>query len=497
MNRSILCLILFISISLYPSFSFPWQEDLKKGIEEYRAENFEEAFDLLYKARHENRESSVIAFYLGLVYKQTGDHDKASLYFKEAIDLKPPVVEAFGELIEMYYALNKNQEALEYIAKAETLRIEPAKISFLKGLVFLKLNKNLDAIRAFESAKKEDVNVTQAADLQIALTYAKERKVSKALKSLRSVISINPNSELGQFARDYELAYLKSIEAYKATRLSASLSYIYDTNVTAKPSSDIGLPPSNEKDSGFMGYFSLNYTPFSETDFLFTAQYSASGTFYHKLTDFNSIAQSFMLSPGYNIERGSFTLPMTYGHNIVGGKGYMATLTVKPSFVYMLSQENFLSSYVGLSHRNMIQETFDPDEERDAKILSGGIGYMHSISEGKGILNLRYEYVIDNTKGANWKNKGSKFNVSLVSPLSERIDMLVSLEAYLQDYKNENTIFKVKRSDKSYNINAGASIQVIKGLFVNTQIAYTLAQSNIPLYDYKKTIFTMGIESRF
>ena len=46
---------------------------LERGIAEYKAENYEEAFALFQKAREEHPESSVAAFYLGLVYKKNGN----------------------------------------------------------------------------------------------------------------------------------------------------------------------------------------------------------------------------------------------------------------------------------------------------------------------------------------------------------------------------------------------------------------------------------------
>lgn len=492
-----LFIFLFLIFCILPIESHCYQDNLNRGIQEYRAENFEEAFDYFYKARQQNRDSSLIAFYLGLVYKQTGDYEKAIDYFQEAISLKPPVIEAFIEIIEMYYNIDKTKEALEYINKAEIQKIQPAKISFLKGLVLIKLNKNADAIKSFEKAKKEDITMSQPADFQIALAYAKDRKMGKAINSLRAVISTNPNSELGQFARDYEMAYLKSIESYKSTNMQTSLSFVYDTNVTAKPTSDIGLPASNEKDNALMGYFALNYNPYSDGELLFTAQYSASCTLYRRLSDYNSIAQTFLLSPGYSLEKGSLNFPLSYVHNLLGGKGYMATFSIKPTYIYILSPEQFLNTYIGLSYRNMLQQALDPDEERDSKLLNTGIGYSHAIAEGKGIFTVRYEYVIDNTKGKNWKNKGNKISAVLISPISEKTDMIISAEAFLQNYKNENTIFETKRSDKTYTFNAGLSRQIVPNLFANSQIALTNAQSNIALYEYKKLVFTIGLEYRF
>ncbi len=480
-----------------PSLLSAWQGDLQKGIEEYRAENFEEAFEYLYRARQQNRQSAVIAFYLGLAYKQTGDYAKAVEYFDDALRLKPPVVEAYGEIIEVLYSIDKTAEALQWIIKAESAKVEPSKIAFLKGLVYMKTNESSKAIEAFEKAKALDPAISQSADLQIAIAFSKQRKISLAIKSLKAVVATNPNSELAQFAREYEAVFSKSIEGYKALRLSAGVSFIYDTNVTARPSTDIGLPASNEKDGGIMGNFNINFNPFIEGDWLFSAQYALSATFYRKLSDYNSLSQTFSVVPGYSLKNGTFTLPMSYTHNLLKGEGYMAMVNAKPTLSYMLIPGHITSVHVGYSHRNMLQEALDPDEERDGNILSAGIGHMYPFSGGRGLLGLRYEYVRDNTKGANWKNRGNRFNISLITPIVERVDFTASAEAFLQDYRNENTIFSVKRKDKIYNINVGLAYEFLKGFYVNAQYAYTKAQSNIPLYDYKKNLFTVGLEYRF
>jgi tetratricopeptide (TPR) repeat protein len=493
--RVMVLFLVFIFIS--PTLVLAWEGDLKIGIEQYRAENFEEAFEYLYRARQQNRQSAVIAFYLGLAYKQTGDYEKAVEYFEDALRLKPPVVEAYGEIIEVLNGLDKIKEALQWISKAEAAKVEPSKIAFLKGLIFMKTSESSKAIEAFERAKALDPTTSQAADLQIAIAYSKQKKISLAIKSLKAVVATNPNTELAQFAREYEAVFSRSIEGYRAVRLSAGLSFVYDTNVTAKPSTDIGLPASNEKDSGIMGNFNVNFNPFIEGDWLFAAQYALSATFYRKLTAYNSLSQSFSVVPGYSLKNGTITMPISYSHNLLNGEGYMATVTAKPTLSYMLIPGHITSVYVAYSHRNMIQEALDPDEERDANLISAGIGHMYPFSDGRGLLGLRYEYVIDNTKGTNWKSRGSRFNISIISPIVDGLDFTAALDAYLQDYRNDNTIFLIKRSDKIYNINVGLAYEFIKGLYANAQFAYTKAQSNIALYDYKKNLFIVGLEYRF
>ncbi|MCX8027287.1 MAG: tetratricopeptide repeat protein [Thermodesulfovibrionales bacterium] len=496
MNIIILLFSMFILILSYNS-GYAWEEELKKGIENYRAENYEEAFEYLFQARQKNRSSSMVAFYLGLTFKQTGEYEKAAEYFQDAIELKPPVIEAYGELIEMLYSLDKTKEALDYISKAEALKIQPAKISFLKGLVYMKMNENEKAIASFDKAKKEDPSITQAVDLQIAIAYTRQRKTSLAMRSLKAVIEANPDSELGRFARDYEKAISRSIEGYKPVRLSIGVSYVYDTNVTAQPSTDVGLPPSDKKDSAITGNFGISFNPLTEGDLIFSAQYNISGTFYKKITDYNAIAQNISITPGYSLKNGSITLPISYAYNLLNEKGYMATLTVKPTLNYVLLPGQISYVFLSYANRNMIQKALDPDEERDSNLVSGGVGYMYPFAEGKGLLNLKYEYIMDNTKGVNWKNRGSKFNASLIAPIKEKIDVIFSVEAYLQNYKNENTIFGIKRKDDNYTINGGFSWEFVRNLYANGQIVYSKVKSNIPLYDYNKTVFMAGIEYRF
>src|SRR4030066_254800 len=61
---------------------------LSRGIEEYKDENFEEALEILKKARKEDPASSLAAFYLGLTYKQLMNYKEVSANFRDAVTLK-------------------------------------------------------------------------------------------------------------------------------------------------------------------------------------------------------------------------------------------------------------------------------------------------------------------------------------------------------------------------------------------------------------------------
>ena len=112
----VMVFLLLMPLGLSAADSF--EDLLKKGISEYKAENYEEAVELFKMARRKQPNSSIAAFYMGLVYKQTGNYGEAKMHYRDAVNLKPHVMDAYTELIEVLYNLNELKEAKEWIEKA-------------------------------------------------------------------------------------------------------------------------------------------------------------------------------------------------------------------------------------------------------------------------------------------------------------------------------------------------------------------------------------------
>jgi pentatricopeptide repeat protein len=148
---------------------------LERGIGQYKHENYEEALLTLKKAREEDPESSLAAYYLGLTYKQMQDYNEAIPHLKDAIVYTPKIQGALMELIDCCYQLNRLEEALRWIEEAESEGIRPSQVAFMKGLVLLKQDKDEDAIAAFKRAKEMDAAMSQASNYQIGLAYLKSK----------------------------------------------------------------------------------------------------------------------------------------------------------------------------------------------------------------------------------------------------------------------------------------------------------------------------------
>ncbi|HCL81774.1 MAG TPA: hypothetical protein DHW81_05995, partial [Nitrospiraceae bacterium] len=438
---------LFLVLTIFLGFTsnlYAADNLLEKGIREYKAENYEEALETFKKARQQQPESSIAAFYLGLTFKQIGNYKESANNYRDALTLTPRVNEAYAELIEMLYNLNELKEAKKWISDAEKEKILPAHIAFLKGLVLAKENNNEEAIAAFTKAKELNNTLAQAVDFQIAMIYAKERKLKDARNTLKALINIDPSSELASFAKEYETAIARAIEAHKNWRFGIGVTYQYDDNVVSKPTGIIGTAAvdeiSGKRDSAITNTFRVDYSPMLSGPWSLTAQYSILSTTYFHSYAYDVMAHSIAVIPGYNFQSGAVSLPVSYSHMWLNEQEYMHLTSVKPMLNLQVLPGHIGQFSLGYSKREMLKPGSDPDEDRDGNIYSAMIGYVYPFKEGRGIFSVKYEYSNDDTQGRNWDNKSDKIGATFLYPVMNKVNLSISGDMTLQYYKNIHTI---------------------------------------------------------
>ena len=476
--------------------------NLSRGIEEYKAENFEEALEILKKARKEDPASSLAAFYLGLTYKQLMNYREASANFRDAVKLKPPIKEAVVELIEVLYNLDNLQEAKEWLNVAERENIKPAQTAFLKGLILLKGNNNLEAIKAFEKSKEIDKTLTQAADFQIGIAYVKGKKLSEAREKFRAIAIVSPESDLAAFAREYEEVITKRLTLEKEWRFNVGLAYQYDDNVILKPELEIAGIPEGE-DWAAIATFSAGYAPKLSGPWTLNTQYSFYANRHRRIETNDIMSHTLTIAPGYNFENASLNLFLSYNYTWVNDQRYLNSISASPQINIALGGNHIGQLSFGYDKREFLW-TETPggvpilaEEDRDADVFNASAGWIYLFSKGKGFLNLRYEVSTENTDGVNWSHVGNRGSANIVVPILGNLKMNISGEIYLQNYRNVHTIFDIKRKDKIYTASGVLSYEFYKGASFLLQYAHIRDDSNIAIYDYKRNIYSAGIEYRF
>lgn len=471
---------------------------LEKGIIEYRSENFEEALALLLKAKEQQPDSSIAAFYLGLTHKQMGSYAEAVRSFKDAISLSPPVNDAYVELVDVLYNLNELKEAKSWVEKAEKAGVKLGQVAFLKGLILVKQGDNSEAVAAFKRAKEADPSLSQPADFQIAMAYAKQMRLKEAIDSLKAVIAIAPQSEIASFAGEYEKMLVRNLESYRPWKFSAGLSYQYDDNVVLKPSTAIpGIEITGEKDSAIITIFNAGYAPLPSGPLFINAQLSLASNEYFRNKSHNLLSGLIIAAPGYNFSNGAFTLPISYNYAWLQEKPYMTVISARPTVNFMIFENHIVQASAGYSKRQMIQPSLDPNEDRNGNIFSASAGYVYPFAGGKGMFNARYELSLDNTAGSNWTNTGNRISAGILLPLKDKLNLTLSGDAFVQYYANIHTVFQKNRKDMAYTGSAALTYAAFKGLNLNVQYNSGKTVSNVSVYEYNRNTYTAGIEFIF
>lgn len=503
-----------IIISLFFIFDFAEANNdlLKRGIDYYRSENYEEAINVLEDA-YKISPSTIISFYLGLCYKQVGELKKAKEFFVKSIEGKPKVKDAYIELAALLYEIDEIDDSKKWLKEAESLNIMPEKVAFINGLILLKEGKTEEARDYFTKAKSLDDNIKSAADFQISLSYISEKKISKAKQSLQALIETSPNTEIIDFAKNYLAAIDRIIKSQNKLGINFSIGYLYDDNVVSKPTETVGIGAvdniSSKRDDATVADFKISYKTLLSDSFYLSGSYGIYFRNYLDKNDYDMVINSFELTPGYVFKNSVVTFPLTYSHILLDDKAYMKLFYFRPGISLQIIPDNIVQFSLGYINRNLLKyiKDSDPDEDRDSDQFLISIGYIYSFKGGKGLFNTRYEYLYDDTDGKNWESDLHRISSGITYRLLDRLTFGLSGDYAWQNYKNIHTLSgvgvngfpsdKKKRMDRIYSIYWEMIYELSKSVSISFKHTRIRNSSIFPIYYYKRNISIVEMSYRF
>lgn len=485
--------ILFFGLASNQSFA---QDVLQKGISEYNAENYDESLQLFKEARQSLPDSSEAAYYLGLAYEQIGQTADAEGQFKDAVSMRPVEKRAYTNLVEILYRQNNSADAKLYVQQAEEDEAAPSDLAYMKGLVSLMQDRNIEAVDSFLKAKELDASLAQKADLYTGIAYAQEIRIEDARASFNAAVNVNPSSELADYAREYESSLADMEEQLKKWSFMVGAAIQYDDNVVAKPLLEIpGVDDVTGKhDISLVTMFDAGYKRRLDGPWFISAGYRIFANNYSNLRSHNLLVQKLSVTPGRNIKGGNVFFPVEFHHVMLDERGYAYLMSLKPTIKFMLNPGNIGVASIGLLHRDMLDSPANNNEDRDGNVYSAGLGYIHPTFDGKGVFKAGYELSKDFANGMNWENTGNRFNIGAIMPVRDRVGLTLTAEVFLQKYEKVDSS---KRRDRTYNGAASLKWQANDDVSLNLQYTHTRADSNVSLYDYKRNIYTTSVEYTF
>lgn len=437
-----------------------------------------------------------MAYYQGLTYKKLQNYRQARIQLEKAVNGTPKIREALLELIEVLYQLNETAEAAKWIAVAQEQGMRPGETSFIKGLVEMRENKPADALVSFEKAKELQPALKQAADYQIALAHLKDNSFEAAQKAFQEVIVLDPNTDIARFADEYSKAIDRRLHGEKALKITAAVYGEYDDNVVLKPSDTAAVQDIGEEDWREVVTASVEYGKKINERFGLRGQYDLYFANQEDLDQFDLHSHTFGVVPSVYFGDHIASAPVQYNFTWVDGDSFLGVASVNPLVNFKVNDKQIVQVGVKLQDKDFQGTPINGDEDRDAFRAAPGAGWFYFFSE-RGFFAFRYEYDVEDAEGQNWAFDGNRANVSVQVPLTDRLRLILSGDAYVQDFDNVHTVFRVEREDKTYSFSASLTYQLAKQVDLQLRYTHVEHESNISIYDYNRNVYGAGVVFKY
>lgn len=476
------------------------KDELKNATWLYEHENYEEALVILKRLRQEEPGSSLIAYYLGITYKQLQDFQSARQHLEAAVTLKPRIKNAVLELADVLYQCDEIEEAKKWLGVAEKESIVPAQTAFLKGLVLTR--EGLDthaALEAFDRAATLDKGLETAAQYQKALIQMQAQRLSAARDIFQRIITQEPYSDMAAFADEYLAAITRKEEAGRPFRGSVGIGLAYDTNVVSRPrdrSVNVSVVPREDWRSVYT--FQGNYQRKLYDWFSIQAGYSLYYANQFDMGYYDTLSQDVSVQPGIYRRRVAITFPVHYNYMTLNHKKYLQVLGFGNLNNIMIGRNQMAQCSFQYTLNNYAWMQANHDEKRDGNdYLASGAWYYFFGKNRQGFLSSRYAIDYNEAQGCNWKNVGNRFTVAATIPLFKKIRLSVAGDYLKQGYRKTNSVFNESRTDNVFTFSNLIAIEIFKNTDLETQFTFVKNQSSIASYEYVRKIATTGIKYKF
>jgi hypothetical protein len=295
----------------------------------------------------------------------------------------------------------------------------------------------------------------------------------------------------------------RQMDMVKPFHLTLGVFGQYDTNVVLKPlgptfASDI----TDEESYVTTTTLRADYTPRLKGPWLFNGQYRFFGNFHDRhSTTHDAIGNGVSAAPGYSFGRSALNLAINYDHILLrqpSYKAYAGYLRTGPLYRVLAAKDHLIEIFGGYMRNRYYRDITDEREDRDADGLLAYLSWIWTFKRDA-FLNLRYDFLDDDTEGLWWENQGHSFSLNATLPLAEKIDLQLNGRIFLQDYKNNHILLSDQdsRDDTTYEGTVGLTWEFLKRMRLVAQYTKIRADSNIEAYDYKRSLYSLGIEYRY
>ncbi len=489
-----------------------------KGLLEFGQGHYEKAERLFERALQAKPGDHKASDFLGQTWLRLDKYEQAEKMFHRLAAAYPTNGKVFLSLGIAQYNLNQFVPALDSLSQAEQLIRDDPLVFYFQGLASYKLHHFDQSIDFFSRAMTLSPDLTASARYYTGVAYYRLGELEKAQKEFESAILAGElDEELARSAKEYLGQGGVDIPVRNRWDVNVSLSGQYDSNVVLLP---LGIQPPggqsgiSDKDD-FRSVFQVRgeFRPIQTDDWTMGLNYGFYQSFHRTLSAFDLQNHS----PAIYLQHqwGPAELRFHYGFDYVevGRSPFLAAHALLPTVTFSLSETAFTQFLFRYQNKDFRDGRFLRNSTRDGKNWLAGISQYLFFANGKGNLRLGYSYDTDITGGgslamatpgiqtaADWSYQAHRLSSALAVPLPFQLNFNVALDYYRQNYDNPSSFSPTgttKRQDDVFFITETLSRKFGEHFSLAVEYNFTRNRSNIAVFDYERSIFSLTLNSTF
>jgi len=414
--------------------------------------------------------------------------------------------------------LGRYHEALASLNVAQQLDSQNPLVYFYQGVVSHELKAFNQSPALFSRAMALSPDLTPTARYYTGMSYYERGLLDQAQREFEAAIAQGePESELARTARAILQQRMAAPSGPKQWDLNLSVSGQYDSNVVLLP---IGIQPpggstgiSQKDDFRMTVYARGEYRPIQTTDWTAGISYGFYQSLHQTLTAFD--IQDHAPSVFVQRQIGIVTARLQYAFDYVrvGQDPFLLAHAVQPIVTFAEGDRLFTQLQFRYQDKNFQDDRFVGNSFRDGKNWLAGITQYAYFAQGTAHIRAGYTFDTDRTGGghpavatpgvqtsADWSYRAHRLSAGLGLPKVMTLESSLAFDYYFMNYDNPNSFSSdgsTKRRDNVMFFTATIGRSITKALSIAAEYNYTRDQSNLAVFDYNRSIFSLTLSSRF
>jgi tetratricopeptide (TPR) repeat protein len=497
----------------------------------YDARKYDEALALLKDALAVDPKNVEALYYSGLVLMAQQKTEQAVEVLDKARALAPRDLSILFLLGVAYFALERYDQAEGPLTPVFNERPQTEGIGYYVGLIRYRKKDYQGALKAFRAETSKNPNIQQLVKFYSGLTLAILGLPEQAVAEVDAALRLQTGSALTGPAERIRDSLVAAKDAERRLRAEVRVGFLYDSNVRVlpQPSHDpIAESLRHQKTAtpGEIFAARLEYAWLRTGPWESTVAYSFFQTVNNRdgLSAFD--VQNHLVSGALSYKAAIGAMPYQVGTQYswdylsLGGDDFLQRQTVTLFGTLVENQGNLTTLLARFQHKDFYafpQQLLD--EDRDARNWMAGFTHVFRFAQDRHYIRVGYQFDYEKADGRNYTYAGNRILTGGQYTLPWGSTRLrYDFDLHQRGYVHANTILPVinpstrKRQDLEQNHifrieqvlaanigppSIGCASTAPCPLTLAAEYQRTVADSNLPVFDYNRNVWSLTLSWQY